>query len=277
MRSVSNPTRGCGHLVPGGCYLGGAFSPNGTLAAWSWLLGQHLTHAFNLFATVPARQLQIINLPYTLGTGRPVYDPDATPEMIVPDEVKARLLKLPKLALLDHVGTAHYSAYKFADECERLGPSRRVPRAIAAQIAPHLPIPIIFTHSILPVVDAENVPQLTAWANEINWVWTKIERPEREYSTDPTFYHPKWGMRWNSDIGNDHWLPPVLKAWETNDAPEPLQRAITAEQIFGASWITRATYVTRGDESQEDLAELEEAGIQPVTADAPMVAGEEGE
>jgi hypothetical protein len=260
-------------LVAGGTYLGGSFGPNGTLETWTWLLGTHVEGFYNLLVSAPARQMKIINLPYTLGTGRLVEDLDATPEMVVPPEVAALLLELPRAAVLDHVGSQHYTPHQFAEECRQHGPSRRVNPDIAAQIAPFLPLPIIFTHSDMPII--ENYPGLD---DVLEWQGY----PAGTYQCEPTFFDPAWGLRVKRDSGTKtqpyngekHWAVGTLKALHQCYSGKKLNKGLIPEAprsaiglheaTFGVSWLTRATYVVRGDESVEQLDEYRNRGIEPM-------------
>lgn len=270
MRSIANPQRGCGTLMPGGTYLGGSFGKNGTFKPWAWLLGTHVEGFLNLLVSAPARQMKIINLPYTLGTGRLVDDLDATPPMDVPPEVEALLLALPRAAVLDHVGSANYNPYQFAEECHEYGPSRRINPDIAAQIAPYLPLPILFTHSDMPMIDSyHGLDPLLTWQGY----------PEGSYQCEPSFFDPAWGIRSKREAdtkdGSEHWIVGTLRAFNErcyqgkklnkSAIPDALRKTISLhEAIFGVSWLTRATYVISGTESEEQLDEYRKRGIEPV-------------
>lgn len=269
LRTVSNPERGCGQLKEGGCYARGDMSPGGALKAWSWVLGEHIINGDNLTVTVPPRQMQIIKLPETLATRRIVL---ATDELTIefPRYEDDPLANLPKLALLDHVGSSYYTPFSFFSEVLREGTSRRIPQHVAKQIAPLCPIPILFSHSWLPLMDKTIVEDVIEWSNPSRDLHTTLQY-------EPTFEQTGWGIYRDKGIGKDHWIIPTLEAMNriadgksdvhlTKIFPSIIaENTLITEQIFGISWITRAVYITTGDETPEDITRLYEDGIEPVT------------
>ncbi len=265
LRTVPNPQRGCGRLKEGGFYARGDSAPGGTLGAWSWTLGEHVIGGRNLTISVPARQMTVIRLSATLHTRRLM-----TEAVMLPDD--SPLTKLPPFAVIDHVGSEFYTPYSFARECVECGPSRRIPANVAKAIAPYTPIPIVFTHSWLPITDAGTVNDLLAWADP-----RLIGDDNLHFS--PTYERPSWGIRKGDYYGGDHWIIPVLRRMHeasgeqevhlTKLMPtEIVEQTLTAEQIFGISWLTRVIRVVTGEEDDAELENLLKSGIEPVIAEA---------
>lgn len=292
-----NPERGCGTLVAGGFYAQGSMSENGVLSPWTWTLGEGTEGGDNLYVALPARQMTIARLPETLQTGRLVTpEGDAIPK----EQLLPTLHKLPKFALFDHIGANNYSAFSFAAEAARHGVSRRIPKEIAEQVAKLAPLPIVFSHSIVPTIAAAERDALIVWSR------TVLADPDllrdldtlllREHGDDPdsplaqiaeglvkpfqvgrTYHDAKWGIR---KVGNQqpyngglHWSVSVLAALAAIKAgrdeqqlykllPEWLTSHITvAEQLVGLAWITHASYMKTGSESDAELKAIEDAEI----------------
>lgn len=266
MRSVANPNRGCGNLVKGGFYGQGRFGPNGTLEVWTWCLGEGVWGGRNLnLAPQNPRGMDVIRLRETLFNL--AY---STAPLAFTTEV---LDRLPEYALLDHVGSAHYTPWSFANEVKRLGPSRRIHRDIAPTIAKYLPIPILFTHGWIPSVDREQRIDLMQWSGAVG-----------EWFMEPTHEHPEWGIyaadTWH---GDGHWQVPLLAELNRRcegykligNMPEPLANAtLLDEAAFGISWITDVCYITTGEESDDTLQSLLDKGIEPVTIEGAEDADE---
>jgi hypothetical protein len=267
LRSVPNPERGCGQLKDKGFYARGDIGVNGLLKTWAWALGEMLIGGRNLTVSAPARGMQIINLPMTLAEGR-IYQEKT--------DYKARfsgdpLVRVPAMAILDHVGSNHYTPSAFAAETAAFGPSRRIPRDIAKIIASHTPIPIVFTHSWMPVVDGNYLTPLMVWAG--------ADEATREwYTYAPTFEGKSWGLYSGDQNGGTHWGRGVLqKLHEAGKGKEEFlfklmpqelaENVLTVEQIFGISWITRCVYIADGTESDAELGDLWNDGIEPVRKD----------
>jgi hypothetical protein len=272
MRSLANPRRGCGTMKEGGFYGRGDISPNGTLNAWTWALGSHLLGALNYAVTVPARQMGVCNLPATLYTGRLVNGASGLAPLDLPESIKA----LPIGAVIDHIGSAHYTPWQFAQEVRALGPSRRIPENVAKVIAKHTPIPIVFTHSHMPLVpdDEKIAGPLKDWANV----------PDDAFY-GPTPFMEGWGLNHGDKKGEEHWIIPILRALdllgvtgENSLLKSGLGGDVTAqllmtEQIIGISWITRCVYIAPEGETDERLSEIEAAGIEPVRLEEAEDAG----
>lgn len=265
MRSLSNPERGCGTMKEGGFYGRGDFSGAGTLNAWTWALGEHALHpgAKNYTVTVPARQMGVCNLPATLLTGQLITGASGLAPLDMPDSIK----NLPIGALIDHIGADHYTPWEFAQEVRALGPSRRIPENIAKAIAKHTPLPIVFTHSHMPLVpsEADVMGPLCDWAGVT-----------MDDYFGPTPFMEGWGLRAGDKKGDNHWITAVLRAMhnagikgENTLLKSGLDNDVTggmlmAEQIIGISWIIRCVYIAPEGETDERLSEIEAAGIEPV-------------
>lgn len=269
LERVANPERGCGQLQQGGCYAQGTTSESGTLNAWTWCLGEGLIGGANYNVTAPPRMMDFIRLPETLQMFK------ALKEEI--DLVFPALRRLKRFALLDHVGENNYTPHQFAMECRAFGASRRIPEKIAAGIAKHTPIPIVFTHSQIPVVDADApIGELLKLCGV-----PEIDIENRYY--DPVHTNDDWGMTIRDWDGSSHWLTPLLAHFAANSSkhltqilPPPLcDHVLFTEQIFGISWITRVVYVATGTETEDDLNKLLEQGIQPVQIEEEEQSGKD--
>ncbi len=255
LASVADTRRGCGNLVKGGLYARGTFGKNGTLEAWTWCLGEGVIGGRNLNLSAPARQMGLIRLPETLFNRYVSSEP-----LPFTTDVLGRL---PAFALLDHIGASFYTPWSFASEVKRLGPSRRVPEAMAATIARHLPMPILFTHSWMPVVDSGYQDELMKWAGAVG-----------SWDISMTHDHPEWGVyAADRNHGEGHWLVPVLTALHRqcegykligNLPAELAENTLLNEQAFGISWITNVCYIVTGEEDEQTLERLLERGIEPV-------------
>ena len=270
LRTVPNPQRGCGQLKEGGFYARGDVGTGGTLSSWTWTLGEHVIGGKNLNISVPARQMQVINLPATLH--RRQMSTEAV-ELFADNP----LAKLPAYALLDHIGSEYYTPWSFMLECSQHGPSRRIPQNIANAIAKHCPIPIVFTHTWLPVVDEHY------WADLCQWTAPGVA--PALWTTEPTYEVTEWGIRrddWHGGLDRNgliHWIIPTLRQMHEAGGgkekhlsqimpAELAENTLLSEQIYGISWITRCVYIASENDNDQTLEELMQAGIEPVRAAA---------
>lgn len=264
LRTVPNPTRGCGHLKAGGFYARGDTGVGGRLNAWAFVLGEHVIGAWNYNIAVPARQMRIVHLPATLVSGKMSTEP-------IPLDDFPHLRNLPPVALLDHVGAESYTPWSFFEECGKHGPSRRIPPDIAKAIAKHTPIPILFTHAWMPLVDPHFIEQALEWSE------TKYAD---RLSYDPTPFDPEWGITTDAPFrGETHWIVPLLYQMHERSGgkqchmsrlmTQPLsENVLTSETLLGISWITRCVYVARQEDDEDTLADIFNAGIEPVRIEA---------
>jgi hypothetical protein len=257
IRVVRAMRRGCGDLVPGGFYAQASTSRQGTLKAWTWTLGTMIDHpdALNLMLKPPPRAQLIINVPASLATGCIVSEPTRAPE----ESDYPGLQHVPRMGLIDHVGSAHYTPMGFVHEIERLGVSRRITLDIARAIEPWLPIPILFTHSRLPLLREEDVPVAESLA------WQGLIPPPRShygpsFELDPRSTIPHWAIqviRWVSGEPIDMWPDRATFREDCIDWQ-------WTEQAFGMSWITNVVYVLRRDDPPGLPRELASIGIETI-------------
>lgn len=270
---MSAAERECGMPKEGGFYLQAAPPSNrGRLLSWSWLLDAGIIQKTDetFMITAPPRSMVSVNLVGTIGRHRkssePLHDDDwSALETTSPDgaanlhAIQARFGKL-RMALLDHVGEM-YSPISFANEIEKQGPSRRVPEAFAADIARHLPLPIIFTHNKVPLVDESVQDDMLAMSQDFSVpYWHGMSYRQRD-----------WGIasgRWG---GHSHWLVPIMRALDKNkqDLLQTFgagiaENALFIERPFGISWMTMATYVARPNDSADRLVDIANHGIIPM-------------
>lgn len=259
-RAISDEDRGCGNLKEGGTYLQGtSFSPGGKLAPWTWVLGEGIIGGSNLALKIPPRQTGLIHLPATIQNGHLSTGPETVLPIGVP------LNRLPVVALVDHVGSSHYTPIQFAQECAGRGPSRRVSPELAEQVAGHLPMPILFSHGNMPYVDRSIVDDLATWleANE-------------DVTFGRTYDDPKWGIYSGDHKGDDHFIAFLLRRLHEQgrgrNRPGLLQmmprewaeNILWGEQAFGISWILGAVYVIAEGDSDAKLNQIASMGIEPV-------------
>lgn len=248
MQTAQNPQRGCGTLKKGGYYLQSKSSPDGTLRAWTWLLGSGVLDDAGTskqpLITCPPRQMEVISLIASIDAGLKIYDAEK--------EELAALWKqygeLPHRVILDHVGKCHYpTPLEFAVETRMYGPSRRIPGHIARVVANRLPIPVIFTHSVIPLASKHDI-------NGFVMLHGLNVGP-----VSPTWDWKGFGMTvaGKKDVGSDHWQ---TFAWTFKDDLAQFEKT---ETIFGASWITDVVYVTGADDDPDE-DDLWNAGITPV-------------
>lgn len=261
INTISNPERGCGTLKEGGFYARGDLGNDSNLSTWTWTLGDGIMGGNNYAIEATPRQMQLINLPSTLDVGRAVYEPDGLPLTVPGDHA---LRQLPDIAMLDHVGSSFYTPWSFAGEAMAEGPSRKIPPQIAKIIAPYTPMPILFTHSWMPMVDPSRLDELIEW--------TELDPDFSYFGRTPDI--PGWGLGAQDDHGIDHWFTTILvmmhsvkgKVTELSRVmPTPLcEDVLTVEQVFGLSWITRVIYIAPEEADEDDLYPILMDGIHPV-------------
>lgn len=263
-RYYPNPGRGCGTKKENAWYLEGSlFSADGPLWAWTWLLGDGVENLF--FLGFPPRGMELINPAATIALREKVLDkPEFHPFGDREREEYNRMRQATRtLGLGDHVGKQHYTPYSFANEVSHYGPSRRVPEKIAIALNETMrergAIPIIFTHSEMPIFDtyekAEEARDIieALYPDVVNW---------NDLNYEPTWIHADFGQYAEREqyTGSDHWLTRVLRAMNDlkNGYLEGSQAALDArsffatlryrEQALGMSWITGVTYtLPKGD------------------------------
>lgn len=261
MKYTSNPERGCGRKKRGGFYLEAGLSPFGTLNAVTYCLGSGVETGENLVVDISARGVWLGDLAASFISGQFVNANDlwTAPEGQA-DWYAEMLAKVGKPVLFDHVGKAHYSPNSFVNELQEYGPIRRVPGAVAEQIASLIPIAILFCHDDMPLFTSEvqrdellsllNTDDLTDW------------------QLAPTWRHPDWGLGIACDDGRDHYLVDVIEAMDEDTAVPTFLKAIPkARQPFAMSWITHVSYVAQKEEESgeaydEVTARMRQKNIQ---------------
>lgn len=292
MDNMYTGARGCGSLRAGKSYLQGGMGPGGRLKAWAWLLSRHIEgDKDNLLISSPARQVRIINLPASIVAGRIIY-PEQTEKITALKEIDLAegldlFERLPQNAVLDHVGSKYYTPYSFAAECEAHGPSRCMPRQVVKEIAPYLPCPIVFTHSSMPIMAGESVSDIFDWA-VTTLAHDTLKVSDAHSDQNPVWFNKEWGLYRNDKNGSDHMLTLILEAisWAALGKDKPLYSVMPAplydqvmyvEQPFGVSWLNRAVYIQKGDETEDDLKAIEADGLIPVSIDDPVFEGDEND
>lgn len=268
-----NPERGCGLKVGGGFYAEAETSPFGTLNLWTWILGDGVAGGDNIFAAVSPRGHNFFNPAATIMSRGIIYEPSAFGKHAEASK-KTRTYehwksKMTKFALIDHVGAANYNVQSFVDEVKKLGPSRRVSPSMAKALVGKVPIPIYFTHPHVPLFRNESYkgsvvdrlpmvyPHPEADSLYLTPTWGRLD--EREHPMEVL------GLYSGDYQGNDHWLVslftatdrvrPIDEIVEKLDLYAELQEilksdaVIKTEQIIGASWITRVSYMPYDDDT----------------------------
>lgn len=285
MEDHPNPKRGCGTKDNDACYAEGSeFSADGMLQPWVWLLGDGINE--NLYLEVPPRQVIMINpvATITLQSLIGLEWPYEIPEELQP--LYERLNQATKsLGIADHVGATAYSAFSFAAEVLDYGPSRRISKDMARELAEIVfnsgPIPMLFTHNRMPVFrhaeDRLNARML------IEDCMDKLDWNRHDY-LKPTWLHDNWGMYRNNWVGNEHYMLPILTGlsiidhgWKEVKNSKPWQRLKDflgnadhvrfMEQPFGMSWLCKITY-TLDENGQADPEMLDVPGINILDLDA---------
>jgi len=281
-----NPERGCGTKVNDACYAEGEMSLHGMLARWTWLLGDGLTE--NIYLKVPPRQIVMINPVATIAFRSIIghewpfeIHEDAQP-------LYNRLSEASKnVGVADHVGTKYYSPFSFATECIDLGPSRRISKDMAKELAEIVwkngPIPMLFTHSRMPVFRHEENRM-----RAINLVKECYEDEEDKWDRfdylEPTWLHKNWGMYGENWAGHTHCILPILttlsimdQAWKKVSDSEAWNRfkmfftnkdyVQFIEQPFGMSWLCKVSY-TLDENGQADPEMVDVPGLNIIDLEA---------
>lgn len=282
-------TRGCGELVPGGFYAqADPPGPNGALWAVVFTLGSGLVEGENCLARVPARQMLLGDPGATLLSGEFVPSDIEIVEQWQEQGLDAMVKWYRDLspraggaeALVDHVGSNHYSPFSFIDELAVQGPSRRIPERLARELVDKTPIPIYFTHSDIPLF--KNEAQRDRFI-ELMLLGDTTKPDDLELT--PTWFRDDWGLYAREDHynGRDHYMIGVLamldrlkerQKWESDqevaiqrfwEMGEIETRLTYAEQLFAASWITRIAYVAKDDDSSDELNRIANNGIEIIS------------
>lgn len=277
-------SRGCGEMQEGAYYLGADKpGPGGSIWAWIWLFGDppNLPMLY-----VPPRATLVRNVGATIMLAEHI---DLSPRFIPEEDEKALYNQIcastRDIGVVDHVGKSFYTAFAFAEEVNAQGPSRRTTKETAKLVSElimrHGPLPILFTHSQMPVFhdDAhieEFIELISACYFEEEDVpdWESVRRT-------PLWLDPDWGL-YKRDLGqhpgHNHVGRHILEAIdivmsglseERRERPEWLKveefvdGLILAEQMFGLSYLHKVIYtlpggdVAAGAKVQEEIPGLE--------------------
>lgn len=272
-------SRGCGEKTYDSAYVEGPDEgAGGMLRRWAWVLGNGYRDIITL--KIPARIVVICNPAATIAarefinTLDPVFHkiPFLEPSYDVRAAYRRIAQKTKTVGVADHVGKDNYSAYSFASEVVRMGPSRKVPPQLASELAQIIwdsgPIPMLFTHDRMPVFNnpaqLEEAVDLAANCLEdlipidpdaMEWVPTWEMEGWSQYATTP-------------DDGYDHVLVPILRVLGTiekdwsdvkDDKRYQLARSFFSnirmvEQPFGLSWMGKVTYTADQEGNYSDQA-----------------------
>lgn len=259
-----NPTRGCGTKKADAFYAGAGMGSGGALSAWTWVLGNGVEP---VSVRIPPRQPIVIDLVATLLEQELVVASDNYDRNS--QEYRELRKRVPQTGLGDHVGASFYDPISFATETQLYGPSRRVSRRNAELIAILLrdlgPLPIMFTHSQIPVFSSDGAAEIF-----IHEMLNDV-RPDRI----PTWEYEKWtcyAMVDGRDSGSSHYLRQVLDILHLMGRPSftlehreklslYLDQVTFIEQPFGVSWITQISYTLPADGKLTDPSILEIPGI----------------
>jgi hypothetical protein len=269
-----NPVRGCGRKVRGGSYLEADGAVDGRLQRMSWVLGRHCADVFdnNIFTDSTAlsrRGMTFFNPAATLAERAIVYagDTSYTPTSDLRNTQYRRFMPmLGALGVLDYVGDTSYNPWQFAEETYRLGPSRRVTRAFMLQVADLLPLPVFFVHRGLPFFPTALARTAAyARANDL------LGREDGQVYIGATWDIPAWGMRGPDDIGDDHFMVPVLAALSDDETfmienNTQWHGVEYVEGVFLGSWLTRAAYVLENASDQG----IDHSNVQNVSIDQEL-------
>lgn len=291
-----NPSRGCGSKVPDSYYLEGDEISNdgsGLFWAWTWFLGDGLedfilvskdqlpprsTMVANPVATIIEKTLVRGDYPYSALHSRAL------------DYVEM-WTRTMSIGSADHVGTNNYTPWSFAKETNKLGPSRKITKEMAKVFAgifqEYGPFPMLFSHSHIPVFESiEQRNEMIRLATEItpyslDMLALADEFPgDRHWETaaekrwlGPCWEQPTWGQysQENQEPGFQHFMVPILIAMhdmmKINNADEKhwakVRKAYSklrlAEQIYGASFMTKITYTLPEKGKGEAAEKVQEA------------------
>lgn len=257
MQEIVDFRRGCGHLVPGGYYLSsvGCDSRMGSLQAVTFPFGDSLKDIVFCKGVVPSRGMLLID-PAATFTLQSITTPTKLlalqgDEADLYHSLRERVLEV---GLIDHVGRRHYTSAEFTSELYDRMPNRRVHPDVARKIAPMLPLPVIFTHSQIPVFRSSDE---RGQALSLYQEYAELG----DVFIDTNWMRPEWGLFAHHDDGRDHFMIPILALLDklTRDwqqlAHSPWWRKVKeffdslqyAEQPFAISWFVQAIRIVNDD------------------------------
>lgn len=273
---IQDEPRGCGSLVPGGYYLSAVdcTTAMGSLQAVTFPFGDGMDNVVHCAGSVPIRGMLLIN-PAATFAAQEVVRAEAP---VTPADLYQKLTDqvLPQ-GLIDHVGSRHYTACGFAQELFERMPNRRVHPDLARNLAGKLPLPVVFTHSEIPLFRSPSeIAQALGYCEQ-------FMSGDRDFHFGANWLREGWGVFANQDDGRDHFMLPICgmldklrRDWQHLHTI-PWWRDVKAffdglqyeEQPFAISWFIRAIRIV--DEDHPPTQADADAGILAARA----VQGEE--
>jgi len=270
---IKNVKRGCGTRKSGATYLDSELTPGGTLEPAVWTLDYCTTDAPAAFYVEVAPRAMVQIDPLASLLTRELVPVGAMNLLDVADEFQ-HLGVLGRFGLADHVGS-EYTPWSFVKELQELGPSRRVPAEIAAEVSKHLPCPVIFTMP-LPIIGTQ--AEASAWL-------ATTDRDAKYYEFTPTWYNERWTFRTreypggphvDAYTGGNHFMVPVLAEADLMKPAERQALGPWSEMPFVLSLFTRAVYIC--GEGEDDVPEnLRGTGVQAAMLVPDHEGGEDGD
>lgn len=262
------PTRGCGHLVRGGCYAQADPGPGGKFYFY-WLLGSHslderFTH--NIICSIPPRNQDEINPIETLIRLQPWHPFLGRSPQDVRDRHR-NLSALGSFGLIDHVGQNNYTPWSFACELMEMGPSRRLTPAMAQYLAQKTPFPIFFTHSHMPFFATKEIRR--SFLESIHIDVMKGMLWDEPINVCPTWMNQDWapvvkrGPLYD-DRGHHHFMVDILRLIDLGEFDAAYCEP--HEAVFCGSWITKIRYVCKKGETKPP-PQLANAGVEALILD----------
>jgi len=273
----ANPARGCGTKKRGGYYAESEMEAGGILNMWTWLLGDGLEGGENCLLSIPPRRAIYGNLAASLALGEFIPLDAPTDFNGLEGFYEALKGRTSSVALFDHVGSKFYTSWAFATEAKQYGPSRRIMPAMAEELAKYVPLPIVFTHSQMPLFRDE-----VERAEAVYFIEELMGVNGADLSMEAIWFNQEWGIYSGNDAGDSHYMTYILslmwrlKKWtdKQDDLYQEARKFFNglnyAEQPFGVSWITRVGYVPKNDADETDVADdLTAKGINLIDLNAP--------
>ena len=272
---IDDLPRGCGHLVPGGYYLSsvGCDSKFGTLQNVTYPFGDGTDNVIYCKGVVPSRGMLLVNTAATFAL-QSVTQFDASSLSFRDGQrnlYESLCQRVLDIGLIDHVGTRHYTPVQFIAELYDRMPNRRIHPELARKLANLLPLPVVFTHSHIPVFRDERERDVALALYE--------EYAElNDVRLDTNWMLDDWGVFANNYDGRDHYMLPILalldkvtRDWQQlahsgywRRVKKYFDSLTYAEQPFAISWFVQAIRIVNdGHElTQADVS----AGIKSAEA-----------
>jgi hypothetical protein len=232
---MGNPARGCGSKQPDSYYLEGEEpgSDSGMFWSWTWFLGDGIEDF--LIEKIPPRSVILANpaatiIEKSLVRGDYPYQP---PEDKLGFYSMLASVQTADMSSADHVGKNNYTAWSFANEVNRLGPSRKVTKKMAKVFAEIFqkrgPFPMLFSHSQVPVFQNEEqrntaVRLANQSFNYLPVLWSLEDDLKMRSNSrlcewlSPCWEHPNWGQYSfrNQSPGWQHCIRITGREWNGN-------------------------------------------------------------